>query len=122
MDKVLIIDDESTIVMVLEEILEYAGYEVFTAPNGLEGLELIRDGLQPSLIIIDLLMPIMGGRDFLIKLNSDFKEPEIKVILLTGSIPNEKDFPPAETYNDIICKPFNIDDITVTIERLLKKE
>ena len=119
MAKVLVIDDEAVITMVLEEILLDAGYEVFTAANGLLGVELLKKGLQPDLLIIDLLMPGMGGRDFLKTLRSNFKLPNIKVILITGSVPNEKDFPPGGSYQDVICKPFDIYDVIKKVNHLL---
>jgi CheY-like chemotaxis protein len=119
MAKILVIDDEPTIVMVLEEILQDAGYEVFTASNGLHGLNSLRKGLRPDLLIIDLLMPVMGGREFLSFVHKDFKLSAMRVILLTGSIPNEKEFPPEEFYQDIICKPFNIDDVVTSVGRFL---
>lgn len=119
MAKILVIDDESVIVMVLEEVLQDAGHEVFTAADGLQGLELLKKGLQPELLIIDLLMPGMGGRDFLKAVRADFKLANLQVILLTGSVPNERDFPPGDTYHDVICKPFNIDDVVMKANRLL---
>jgi CheY-like chemotaxis protein len=119
MGKILVIDDEPTIVMVLEEILRDAGYEVYTAPNGMGGLNLVRKGLKPDLLIVDLLMPVMGGRELLSLLHKDFKLPNMKAILLTGSIPNEKDFPPGSLYQDIIGKPFDIDDVITSVDRLM---
>jgi CheY-like chemotaxis protein len=60
---VLVVDDDRDIRETLEEILSYEGYEVATARNGADGLDKARM-LHPSLILLDLFMPVMDGIEF----------------------------------------------------------
>jgi CheY-like chemotaxis protein len=108
---VLIIDDEPTVLMVLKEIFSDEGYDVSTASNGLTGLRMLEQGLVPEIILIDLLMPGMGGRDFVLTLRSKPDLVKVPIILITGTIPNPEDFPPEGSYQDIIGKPFEIEDV-----------
>lgn len=117
--RILIVDDESVIAMILKEILSDAEHEVFTANNGVSALKLLEQPPKPDLLIVDLLMPGMGGRDFIEKINTDPKLKGTPIILITGSIPSVKDFPPGGSYQDIICKPFDIDDVVMKVEKLL---
>jgi len=82
-ETILLIDDEAPIVEVTEELLEKIGYRVLTANNGPEGIELFKRRQNDiSLVILDMIMPGMTGKetfDVLKKLN-----PEVKVILSSG--------------------------------------
>jgi CheY-like chemotaxis protein len=117
--RILIMDDEPVIVMILEEILRDAGHDVLTALNGNSGLEILERTAKPDLVLMDLLMPGMGGKDFLqvIKANPQFKD--IPVILITGSVPDLKTFPATGSYQSIICKPFDIDQVVEKVNHLL---
>ncbi|HEX7715238.1 MAG TPA: response regulator [Bacillota bacterium] len=120
MARILVIDDEPTILLVLQEILEDEGYMVFTAANGLEGMKVLGEGPPPDVILIDLLMPGMGGREFIRLLRTNDNQSRIPVILITGAIPNTEDFPVEGSYQDVISKPFDILDIIHKVNRLLK--
>jgi len=60
--KILVVDDESSIVAIAEMILKDAGYDVLTAKNGVEAVQIFRRE-NPDLIFLDLLMPEMDGID-----------------------------------------------------------
>jgi two-component system OmpR family response regulator len=62
--RVLVVDDEAVIVMAATYILEYAGYEVYTASNGRDALNLLRTSVVDT-VLLDLQMPIMDGPEFL---------------------------------------------------------
>ncbi len=82
MQKILVIDDESSIRKVLCEHLSLEGYEVFSAENGEAGLELFSQH-NPQVIILDLKMPRMSGMEFLDQLTSKTKVAH-SIIVLTG--------------------------------------
>lgn len=63
--EVLIIEDEAGIRDTLKEVLELEGFEVFTAENGRAGLDLLGRLGAPCLILLDLMMPVMDGWQFL---------------------------------------------------------
>ena len=59
--RVLVVDDDYDIRLAVSEILDGEGYEVLSAANGQEALEMIERGARPSLILLDLMMPFMNG-------------------------------------------------------------
>jgi CheY-like chemotaxis protein len=62
---VLVVDDDADIRETLTEVLRGAGVEVVTAADGLEALRILRTGPAPCLVLLDLMMPIMDGYEFL---------------------------------------------------------
>lgn len=62
---IFIVDDSLTMLMSVKQTLEMSGYKVDTAKDGLEGLNKIRAGLKPDLIITDIHMPNMNGLEFI---------------------------------------------------------
>jgi CheY-like chemotaxis protein len=86
MDTILIVEDDADLQTALLEGLQEEGYEVRAAPNGLEALaELLSDEEHPSLILLDLMMPLMNGWQFL---DERIQYPElskIPVLVLTAS-------------------------------------
>ena len=81
MSTILIIDDEPGIRTVLSGILEDENYDVFAAADGFAGLAALRDN-DVDLVILDVLLPNIGGIDVLKSIKSDF--PEIEVIVISG--------------------------------------
>lgn len=82
MARILIIDDEELIRVLLRSTLEAAGYEVTEAANGRQGLELYRHR-QVDLVITDILMPELNGLDMLLELTREFLHA--KVIAISGA-------------------------------------
>jgi two-component system chemotaxis response regulator CheY len=62
---ILVVDDSGTMVLSLKNNLEIAGFAVITASDGLKGLERLKAGPKPDLIITDINMPNMGGIEFI---------------------------------------------------------
>ena len=63
-DHVLVVDDDPSVVHVVQTLLEDEDYDVSVAFNGKEALEAILSGLSPDLIILDVMMPILDGWGF----------------------------------------------------------
>jgi len=80
-NKILIVDDEAIIRDSLRDWLTDAGYEVLTAGNGVEGLELVRKE-KPGVAVIDLVLPGSDGLDLLRKAKQI--QPGIQVIIITA--------------------------------------
>lgn len=119
MYKILLVDDDSSFLKVHKKILIRNGYEVVTASNGLEALEVLeKDSF--SLIISDVVMPKMDGITFLKEVKNRYSFP---VILLTGKGTIESAVNAmkigAYTY---LSKPVNIDELLIEIEKCLKYE
>ncbi len=119
MARILIIDDEPAIVMVLKELLSEEGYEIIIASNGLNGLQILEEKPLPEIILMDLYMPGMSGCDIVNKIRAKPNLAKIPIILITGAIPNISDFPPEGSYQDIINKPFEIEDVIFKIHSVL---
>jgi adenylate cyclase len=88
---ILLIDDEDDMRTALVEFLEDEGYSVDQAKDGRMGLEYLRSHPHPDLILLDFMMPIMGGEEFCLNLNNDSKLRSIPVALVSAaSITEEK--------------------------------
>ena len=83
MAKVAIIEDEPHIRQMYKMKLEAAGYEVAVAEDGQQGLQLVKV-FKPDLVLLDLLMPIMGGDEMLKKLREQDWGKDILVMILTN--------------------------------------
>ena len=87
--KILLIDDDPLIRDLSSEYLESNGLSVITAANGLEGLKLYQDHCEEiSLVVLDLVMPKMGGRDCWLRLREI--DPQVRVLVTTGSSLNKE--------------------------------
>lgn len=84
---VLIIEDEPQIRESLKEALEMEGHNVSTACNGREALQLLKKIESPSLILLDLFMPVMSGYEFLIEKTDqeDIKNTPVVVVSAAGN-------------------------------------
>ncbi len=83
--KILIIEDEEALLSVLEKKLSLEGYDVFTARDGQEGLEKIREHL-PDLVLLDIIMPKLGGFEVLEALKKEKgKIAQIPVVIISNS-------------------------------------
>ena len=81
---ILVIDEQESVRMVLRRALEDAGHQVAEAANGRQGLELFR-ATPADLVITDLAMPEMGGRELILELTRAFLD--VKVIAMSGVDP-----------------------------------
>lgn len=82
MTKILLVEDSKFLRMAMERALARVGYEVTTAEDGLKALELAND--KPDLILLDMLLPKMGGQDVLAALKKNPATAGIAVVACTG--------------------------------------
>lgn len=80
--RVLVIDDECAILEMISEMLEPIGYEVFSAADGREGMEMIRNTPNIDIVITDLIMPDKDGLETIGELKEGF--PETKILAISG--------------------------------------
>lgn len=81
---ILVVEDDPDIAESLSDVLESEGYVVVTAANGLEGLECLRDIGKPCLILLDLMMPVMSGGEFLAVLRRDDRFASVPVVVVSA--------------------------------------
>lgn len=118
---IAIVDDERVSTQLLGTELKKEGYEVFTAANGKEGLELIKK-INPHLVILDVVMPVMDGYQVLKILKEDDSTKEIPVVMLTAKALEEdiqKGFSLGAV--DYITKPFYTKLLIKRMKQFFKK-
>ena len=109
---ILIVDDDVDIRELMKLILETDGYDVALAADGLDALEQIRAGLQPTLILLDLMMPQMDGEEFLKQLRASCSAP-IPVIIMSGHCTANRTA--EELHVAYLTKPVEFDDLLKTV-------
>lgn len=116
MTKILLVDDEISFLNVYKKILKNNGYEVVTANNGLEALDIFKKQ-SFNLIISDMVMPKMDGLQLLKEVN---KQGTVPVIILTGKGSIELAVKAMkEGAYTFLSKPVNIDEFLIEIEKCL---
>lgn len=81
--RILLVDDEPNNLLLLEELLYSQGYETLIASSGVQALEIVKD-FQPDLILLDVMMPDLGGFEVCRRLREDAKLQTVPVIFLTA--------------------------------------
>ena len=116
--RILIIDDDQEITESMRLTLEMRGYEVFNATDGNQGL-LMTEQKKPDLIILDMMMPKRSGFLVLENLRRTLPVP-IRVIMITANEGNRhKSYAETLGVDDYIRKPFPMDRLLASVERLL---
>jgi CheY-like chemotaxis protein len=107
--RILVIDDDSDIREVVGEALQFAGYEVATARDGREGLAQARS-FRPTLILLDLTMPIMSGWEFRAAQLRDAALADIPVVVVTA-LGHDPDI----QVQAVLAKPFRLEDLLAQV-------
>jgi len=117
--KILVVDDEKPIRDGCHRVLTGKGYDVSTAENGQQALDLLTKETV-DIILLDLKMPVMNGEEVLEKSHNLY--PDIPVIIITGhgTVDTAVECMKKRAY-DFITKPFQIDQFLLTIERAAEK-
>jgi DNA-binding response OmpR family regulator len=116
--KILVIDDKKELRTMLKQYLTQEGYEVVTAADGREALFVARQE-KPDLILLDLMMPEMGGYEFL-RLYG--READTPLIILTAKLEeNDKVLGLELGADDYITKPFSLRELTARVRAVLRR-
>jgi len=119
-DRLLVVDDDAALLDELKLLLQMAGYEVATAANGRDALDLASK-LHPDLIILDVRMPPPDGREVLRHLRRE-KNNWTPVILLTVvGTPAERALSLHEGADDYLNKPFDRVELLARVEAVLRR-
>jgi len=120
MSKILIIDDDLSVRILLQRLLEEQGYEVQTAQDGLEGMERARS-LQPSLIICDWIMPQLDGLEVCRQIKADPDLSNAFFILLTSRANVEDRIKGLDTgADDFLAKPVELLELQARVRAGLR--
>lgn len=119
--KVLVVDDEIHIVQVVAIKLRNNGFEVVTAENGAEALELVRSQ-HPDMVITDYQMPVMTGVELIENLRSDAEFVELPVIMLTArGFAIEDDKKARLNVAACLSKPFSPREVLQCVQDVLQQ-
>jgi CheY-like chemotaxis protein len=117
MARVLVVEDEPGIRSIVGKVLEEAGYDVVLACHGAEALERMQ-AAPADCILLDLDMPVMDGRSFLVACRAEPAQARVPVALFTGAA-DGVNVAAALEVQAYIPKPFDLDAVTDTISRLV---
>ena len=115
--KILLIDDDTSLLVTLRDFLSFEGYDVTTADSGELGLERLK-ALTPDLIILDMSMPGMGGVGFLNAVSSKEGRPKYPVLVLTARANMAEFFADVEV-EGFIAKPCSPEDLLMVVARII---
>lgn len=112
---ILVVDDDTDLRETLGQILEDVGYRIALVGNGQEALDYLRAESAPSLILLDLMMPVMDGWQFRAEQRRDERLREIPVVIVSASGNWHEQEERLEA--ECIRKPVDFDRLLATIER-----
>lgn len=116
--KILVVDDETKIVEVVKSYLSHSGYDVFEAYNGKQVLELF-EKVNPSLVILDLMLPDMTGEDICRHIR---KQSRVPIMMLTAKVEEEDILKGLDIgADDYITKPFSPRQLVARVNALLRR-
>ena len=119
--KILIVDDEKELVKLLTFHMSIAGYDVFSAKDGLEAIEICKNR-KPELIILDIMLPRIDGWEVCRRLKNDVETENIPIIILSAlSEINDKLKGFDLGGDDYVTKPFSPRELVVRVKRILAR-
>ena len=117
--KILIVDDEEDLSMIMTGVLEHAGFEVLTAVNGQLGLQMAQEH-APDLIFLDVMMPVIDGYQMCRFLKFDEELKHIPIVIVTARQGAEDKKTALNVgADDVIVKPFDPPDLVAMAKKFL---
>ncbi|OIP81650.1 MAG: hypothetical protein AUK44_09560 [Porphyromonadaceae bacterium CG2_30_38_12] len=118
--KILIVDDKTEFRRLTKTILSSA-YLVESAENGQDAINLLQNGFMPDLIVSDLMMPVVGGKDLVDQLKASGAWKNIPIIILSSIDKSDEKIKLIKMgVDDYLEKPYNPQELLARIEKLLK--
>lgn len=114
--RVLVVDDESSVRFLLRMLLESEGFDVIEAKHGAEALVRVNE-ISPQLVVTDLMMPVMDGRELIDRLRSDDATAAIPILALSA-----RPDPCVAGADVALEKPFDIDALLDAAQALAAGE
>lgn len=119
--RILVVDDDPSITKVVRAYLEQAGYEVLTAADGEQALQLVRQE-RPGLVVLDVMLPNRDGWEITRSLRADPSTAATPIILLTARVDDVDKILGLELgADDYITKPFNAREVVARVRALLRR-
>jgi len=119
--RLLLIDDDPNLILLVKDYLEFRGYEVVTAENGREALEVLENDI-PDMIICDVMMPEMDGYTFVSNVRQDERTSWIPVLFLSAKGQSQDRVKGLNVGADVyMVKPFEPEELVAQVEASLKQ-
>lgn len=117
--KILVIEDDPSILFLIRQTLQREGYEVITATNGSEGLRLVYE-IHPQLVVLDITMPGLNGHQVCHYLRSEASTKDLPIIMVTAlSRPADQRRGFELGADDYLPKPFQLAELVTRVQSLL---
>ena len=116
--RILVADDEPSIVETLAELLSWDGHEVLTAANGVEALRIL-EATTPDLVLLDFMMPLKDGLQTLTEIRGSARLRAIPVIMMTAApmgLPADR-----RLYDMLLVKPFTVPVLRAALAEILAR-
>jgi DNA-binding response OmpR family regulator len=117
-NKILLIDDDPTLLDLLSQFLQEDGYEVFTAPNGTLGLKLAYNE-RPDLVLLDVMLPGMDGWEICARLREMTEVPIVMVTAKSSEADKLRGF--RLGIDDYVTKPFSFAELVARVQAVLSR-
>jgi CheY-like chemotaxis protein len=114
---VLVVEDDPSVRGLLETLLDAEGYDVAVAPDGLAGL-VKASSRRPALILLDLMMPDLGGIRVLEELRGDPSLAAIPVLVVTGKVEAIPQLQQVLGAQSVFAKPFGVADLLARVSEI----
>ncbi|HLO52329.1 MAG TPA: response regulator transcription factor [Kamptonema sp.] len=119
--RLMLVDDDPNLILLVKDYLEFRGYDVITAENGREALDKLEEDL-PDLIICDVMMPEMDGYTLVKHVRDDPRTSWIPVLFLSAKGQSQDRVKGLSTGADVyIVKPFEPEELVAQVESSLKQ-
>ena len=119
--QLLLIDDDPNLILLVKDYLEFRGFEVVTAENGREALEILNQQI-PDMIICDVMMPEMDGYTLVQKVRDDARTSWVPVLFLSAKGQSQDRVKGLNTGADVyMVKPFEPEELVAQVESSLKQ-
>ena len=117
--KIMIVDDEENLIELVTAVLEQEGFKVIGVKSGPECLEKLKE-VKPDLILMDMMMPGMSGRETTEKIRQNPATKDLKIAFLTVARFSETGRDTLKTLNvlDYITKPFDNEDLVKRVKKM----
>lgn len=112
---ILIVDDEPNYLVVLSELLQDEGFEVFTAPDGEQGIKIVND-VDLDIVITDMQMPGMDGIQFMLQIKENLSDLPVIVITAYAEVDKAVEAMQAGAFS-YLAKPFSNDELIVSLRK-----
>ncbi len=119
MHTVLVIDDDESVLLLVQAVLKRASHHVLVATNGYDGIHIAETHL-PDIIIIDDKLPRMSGRDVCLALKENPTTHHIPIVISSASIDRENpNYVQSMGADALLIKPFHVNDMMMILNRFL---